>query len=255
MRATALLLGLLIAATSLAGCIGGDDAGPALGTYTVQTADQAASSDGMDHSQHAGAVGLQHAAELTHFNGSHAETFDHGGEELGVQLSWSLTSGSVTVALIDGEGAEQLTLTASGDGSEEHIVTPGAGSWTVNITGQDATGSLVVDGGGPAELGMVQDDPITYEETLTFDTGAQDWTWTTKGNATLSLGGELASGTVTIKILDGAANPLDPIVVEGPGQLAESHPITGVPGTWTVTLQTDMVTGQLSFVLSGASEA
>ncbi len=254
MRATA-LLGLLLTAAALAGCIGGDDAGPDLGTYTVQTADEAASSGGMDHSQHAGAVGLQHAADLTHFNGSHAETFDHEGEELGLQLNWSLTSGSVTVTLVDAEGAKQLEVTASGDGSEEHIVTPGAGSWMVNITGQDATGSLAVTGGGPAELGMVQDEPITYDETLTFDTDSQDWTWTTKGNATLSLEGELAGGSVTIKILDGAANPLDPIVIQGPAQLAESHPIGGMPGTWTVTLQTDMATGQLSFVLSGASEA
>ncbi len=254
MRSTAFLLGLTLLAASLAGCIGGEDPGPALGTYDVQAADQAASGGG-DHSEHAGAVGLQHAAELSHFNGTHGETFDHQGEELGLQLAWSLTGGSVTIQLLDDTGGEQLSVTASGEGSEEHIISPGAGSWTLNITGQDATGALAIDGGGPAELGMIQDEPITYEETLTFDTSSQDWTWTTKGNATLSLEGELATGTVTVKILDGAAMPLDPITIEGPAQISEAHPIEGVPGTWTVTLQTDMASGQLGFALAGAGDA
>lgn len=254
MRATALLLGLLLLAASLAGCIGGEDAAPELGTYDVQTAGQAQASGG-DHSQHGGAVGLQHAAELSHFNGTHTEAFDHQGEELGVQLSWSLTGGSVTIQLLDAAGAEQLSVTASGDGSEEHVVTPDAGAWTLNVTGQDATGSLVINAGGPAELGMVQDDPITYEETLTFATGSQDWTWTTKGNTTLELSGELVTGRVTLKILDGAANPLDPVVIEAPAQPDQTTTITGLPGTWTVTLQTEMATGQLSFVLSGSSDA
>lgn len=254
MRSTAFLLGLTLLAVSLAGCIGGEDPGPALGSYDVQAADQAASGGG-DHSQHGGAVGLQHAAELSHFNGTHDERFDHDGEELGLQLSWSLAGGSVTIQLLDEAGAEQLSVTASGDGSEEHIVTPGAGSWTLNITGQDATGSLAIDGGGPAELGMVQDEPLTYEETLTLDTSSEDWTWTTKGNTTLTLDGDLAGGSVTIKILDGAAMPLDPITIEGPAQISEVHPIEGVPGTWTVTLQTDMASGQLGFVLAGAGDA
>ena len=253
MRTTPLLAGLLLLA-ALAGCIGGEDPGPSLGTYTVQeAADDATGGSGGEHAGHGGGGGgFQEAAEVFHFNASHTASFEYHEVPLGAHVTWALEGGQATIILQDASGATVFEKVVSAKGEVKQLVEGEHGTWTLNVTGQDATGTLSYAFGDAAAMGLVQDEPITYQDTLAGSSDSQTWTWATKGTATLTLQARAVTGTLTIKALDGQAQPIDPVSLTGPGQVQDTFTLEGAPGEWTITLQTDTYSGDVAMEIAGA---
>lgn len=247
------LLALALVGTALAGCIGGDDEGQPLGTYALTSGADA----GGEHAGHGGPGALAGTIELFHFNGTRAEVFEFHESPIGVALDWSLSTGSAQVRLFDGNFEEVLNQTLEGEGSFAEAIEAGHGTYRLNITGTDATGTLAVATGKPAALGLSQSEPIEYSELLVLDTSSTDWTWdSSTGNVLVTVTAMAASGTATLKFLDGMANPLDPVVVSGPtNEAGTTYEVTGVMGTWQISLQTELFVGELDVTIAPADAA
>lgn len=244
-------LALVLAAAAFAGCLGGDEQVEANGLYTA-----AAPAAGSEHAMHGGMGDVfARTIELRHFNASRNEAFEHHEGPVGLKVVWQLTTGNATIRLLD--AARQTIATVEAAGNGEHAATHEGehGGMLLNVTGMDATGTLGLMAGKPAALGLSQGEPLTYSETLALDSNGAEWTWDSTGMATLSYSFSAGAGTATLTILDGAAEPVQEIVMTGPGQGGEELPFEGAPGTWTVQLTTDLYTGLIEFTLSGAADA
>lgn len=243
------LIALLLAAAGLAGCIGGEDPAPELGSYTPMEA-QAAGGGGH---QHGGSGGLDHAAELDHFNASHTTTFEVDETPVAFNLTWELASGNATLTISDAAGAtvlERVLTAPNGSLLEELDGEPG--TWTMNVTGTDATGELAANAGDPAHYGLRQDGPITHEETYTVGTGSQGWSWTSAGTARIDFLIQGAAGSAAIRILDMMGEPIETVELTSSGFAEGTYTIQGAPGPWDVAIQTDGFTGTIEFSLAGA---
>lgn len=246
----ALTLTVALLSATLAGCLGGDDEPEPLGTYSLTSAE---AGGGGEHAGHGGGGALAGTIELFHFNGTQEETFEHHEGAVGLVLSWSLSTGAAQVRLIDASGKAVYDEALSGDGQEGESLEAEHGTFKLNVTGTDATGTIEVATGKPAALGLSQSEPITYEGAPILETASEDHTWdSATGMATVTINAEAVAGSLTIKALDGMAVPLDPIVVEGPAQVEQTFELAGAMGTWTITIQRELFTGPVSVVIAPA---
>jgi hypothetical protein len=240
---------LLLLAAALAGCVGDDEPLEAAGTYTPVAA------EGGEHAMHGGMEGVfARSVELRHFNASRDEAFEHHEGPVGLKVIWQLTTGTARVVLLDANRQVLASITAEGNGEHKGTHEGQHGSMLLNVTGMDATGKLELMAGAPAALGLAQSEPLTYSDTLALDSNGMEWTWDSTGTATLEYAFTALAGTATLAILDGAAEPVQEIVMSGPGTGGEAVDFEGVPGTWTVQLSTDLYTGPIDFTLSGAAD-
>lgn len=71
------------------------------------------------------------------------------------------------------------------------------------------------------------------------------------GGASVNMGSQIASGTVTVKIQDGAGKEVFARTYSGASQSGDSTTRSGTPGTWTVLLRFQDATGQIGLDVNG----
>lgn len=71
------------------------------------------------------------------------------------------------------------------------------------------------------------------------------------GGASVSMGSQIASGTVTVTIEDGAGKEVFARTYSGASQSGDSTTRSGTPGTWTVVLRFRDATGQIGLDVNG----
>ncbi|HEX9765529.1 MAG TPA: hypothetical protein VGA36_02125 [Nitriliruptorales bacterium] len=238
-------LALLLASATFAGCLGGDDE-EALGSFSLVAADASMMMEGgHDHGAAANVV------QLVHFNGTRSVSFEYHEAPAGVLAAYQMSGGSATIRVLDGNFQQVANVTAVDVGELRESIDGGHGVWTFNVTGHDATGMLELVVAHPAGLGLSQSAPLVFQEGMLLSTDAQDWTWDSTGHAHLTLAGGALLGSATVTVVDAEGTTIGEASLVGPAQGDGSAvELDGTPGTWVVTLTTQLFTGQLSFELS-----